>query len=384
MQTKVKSCSVGTASVLLSLAIFVGALAAQPTDAYAYYNEIADSYPAAQDLGSYGEALSGSEIPDGAYVVGARTTSRMCLMYTNYDDAAARSTSNRELAVIQVQDGTITVAFYLSSAYTRLYFGTQEEAAALSDGEDDFAYLAGDPVEGYEPHLFAFTIPALNSPMTIATYSGGDQGWEKGRWYTRQVVFTASDSVYDAIANASVGPNPSDPEPQDPSDQGASDTGGSQPGGAVSGGGSVPGGSESGDGAVGADNGSDEGNSSPSGDDSQSDDQTGARDGAAQDAKAGSGESEEEATPEGQGEESPGSSVVEDTPRSNGKVGVLMNIVAPDEEPEVPEVGATAAAEEANDVQRGLTLFQVVLISLAAMLALGSVWRSVAFKHGLA
>lgn len=384
MQTRAKSCLAGAASALLCFATFAGTMAAQPTDAYAYYNEAADSYPASQDLGSYGEALSGSEIPDGSYVVGARTTSRMCLMYTNYDDAAARSASNRELAVIQVQDGTITVAFYLSSAYTRLYFGTQEEAAALSDGEDDSAYLAGDPVEGYEPHLFAFTIPALNSPMTIATYSGGDQGWEKGRWYTRQVVFTASDSVYDAIANASADPNPPDQEPQDPPGQGTSDTGDSQPGGTMPGGASEPGGSEAGDGTADPDNGSDVGDPSPSGADSQSDGQAGTSGSAAKDAKADSEELKDEAASGNQSGESSESSVVADTPRSNDKVGVLMNIVRPDEEPKAPEAKATAAAEGADDVQRGLTLFRMVLISLAAMLVLGSTWRSVAFKRGLA
>ena len=174
-------------------------LMAFPPLAHAAFNDAADSYPAAQDLGSYGAPIYGSQIPDGTYKVGARTTSRMCILYTNPANADARD--SKEQAIISVSGGNITAVFYISKAYTHLYFGTQESAAAATnaDGTDASAYIAGDPAEGYVPHMFSISVPALNQPLTISTYSGGDRGWEAGKWYTREVVFTMTAGELQAI-----------------------------------------------------------------------------------------------------------------------------------------------------------------------------------------
>lgn len=186
----------------MGLAVFALAVAfAFPGVAHATYRDVADSFPAAQDLGEYGAPISGDRIPDGTYKIGARTTSRMCIMYTNPADAEARD--SKEQAILSVSGGSMTALFYISKAYTHIYMGTQEEAAAATnaDGTDASAYIAGDPDEGYVPHLFAIPVSSLNAPMTIATFSGGDHGAAEGRWYTRQVVFTMSeDELQKAIA----------------------------------------------------------------------------------------------------------------------------------------------------------------------------------------
>ena len=181
------------ATMLMLAAFSIGSIVF-PQRAYAWLNETADAFPAAQDLGSYGKPISGDELPDGVYKVGARTTSRMCILYTNPADAEARD--SKEQAVVSVNGGNMTAVFYISKAYTYLYFGTMEQAAAKTNkkGTDASAYIAGDPDEGYVPHLFTIPISALNEPMTIATFSGGEKGIEGGKWYTREVVFTMSNA----------------------------------------------------------------------------------------------------------------------------------------------------------------------------------------------
>ncbi len=185
------------ASVLLAGVLLVGATAL-PSTAHATFKDTADSYPAMQDLGEYGAPIQGSQLPDGMYKIGARTSSRMCIMYTNPEDAEARD--SKEQAVVSVSGGNMTVIFYISKAYTHLYLGTQEEAAAATNdtGTDASAYIAGDPDSGYVPHMFALPIAELNVPMNISTFSGGDKGISGGRWYTRQVVFTMTDAELQA------------------------------------------------------------------------------------------------------------------------------------------------------------------------------------------
>ncbi len=189
---------------------FAWGLVAFPGPAYAKFNETTDSFPAAQDLGSFDAPIQGSQIPDGTYKVGARGSSRMCIMYTNPDDAEARD--SKEQAVISVSGGNITALFYLSKAYTHIFWGTQEQAAAATnaDGTDASAYIAGDPSEGYVPHMFALSVPALNEPITISTYSGGDHGLEEGKWYTRQFVFTMTEAELQAAIAGTQEEKPAD------------------------------------------------------------------------------------------------------------------------------------------------------------------------------
>jgi len=173
-----------------------------PAQAHAFFNDVTDSFPATQDLGSYGAPITGSDLPDGSYQVKARTNSRMCIMYTNPADAEARD--SKEQAIISVSGGRITAVFYISRRYTYLYFGTMEEAAAATNkkGTDASSYIAGDPAVGYVPHLFTLPIEALNKPLTISTYAGGyeeDDGLEQGMWYTRQFVFVMTDAELQKI-----------------------------------------------------------------------------------------------------------------------------------------------------------------------------------------
>ncbi len=188
---------VALVSLALAFAFALG-LTVFPPAAHAKFNDTTDYFPAAQEIGSYGAPILGSQLPDGTYKVGARGTSRMCILYTNPEDAEARD--SKEQAIINVSNGNITALFYISKAYTHLYMGTQEQAAAATnaDGTDASAYIAGDPDEDYVPHLFIISIPALNEPITISTYSGGDHGIEQGKWYTRQFVFTMTDDELQA------------------------------------------------------------------------------------------------------------------------------------------------------------------------------------------
>ena len=139
-----------------------------PSSAYGYFNEAATSFPASQDLGTYDDPIVGSQLPDGNYRVTARTTSSMCIFYTNPANAEARD--SKEQAILMVNGGSMTAVFYVSKAYNYLYMGTQEQAAAATnaDGTDPSQYMVGDPPEGYVPHLFTMSVPSLNTPITFA------------------------------------------------------------------------------------------------------------------------------------------------------------------------------------------------------------------------
>ena len=170
-----------------------------PATAFARFNDVASSYPATQDLGSYDEPIRASQLPNGNYRVTARTSSSMCIFYTNPANAEARD--SKEQAILIVKDGSMSAVFYTSKAYNYLYMGTQDQAAAATnaDGTDASQYMVGDPSEGYVPHLFAMNVAALNTPITFAAYSGGNNGNEAGVWYTRQVVFGMSTEEYQRI-----------------------------------------------------------------------------------------------------------------------------------------------------------------------------------------
>ena len=193
---------IAAGSFLLALALWLFLSCNSPEVAQALFNETAGEQPAMQDLGEVGDIVYPADIPEGqVFRVEARTTSRMCILYENASDCANRT--NKEQCLIQRQGDTILAVFYLSQAYTHIYLGTGEEAAALTneDGTDDSAYIAGEPSTGYVPHLFNLPIAALNYPITMATYSGGSNGREL--WYTRQVVFKPSGELMSAINGGS-------------------------------------------------------------------------------------------------------------------------------------------------------------------------------------
>lgn len=226
-----KQMSWVTLVVLVVSAAFALVLAF-PASAFAKFNEVAASYPAMQDLGTYDEPIRASQLPDGNYRVTARTTSSMCIFYTNPADADARD--SKEQAILMVKDGSMTAVFYASRAYTYFYLGTQDQAAAATnaEGTDASNYIAGDPSEGYVPHLFTMSVPALNTPITFATYSGGNNGNEAGVWYTRQVVFGMSVQEYQQIVLAArQQEQPSQQESSEQQGQVALDTGNVNTGG---------------------------------------------------------------------------------------------------------------------------------------------------------
>jgi len=189
--------------------------------AYAWFNDVTDSYPASQDIPISGSILTGVDVPEGVYSITATSSSYMCKL-TNVTLTSA--------------GGGLWATFNLSAAYNALYPGTAEEAAASTneDGTDVSAYYISDPLEGYVSRQFSIPIDALNQEMTLATYSGGSKGIDGGMWYTRTVVFNSSKEVEDAIAAAEGGQDegggdtPSD-VPDDSGDEGGddpSDTGG--------------------------------------------------------------------------------------------------------------------------------------------------------------
>lgn len=170
-----------------------------PVQAFATYADVSSELPAIQELGDVGDPIYASEIPDGVYTITAKTTSRMCIMYDNYDDAEART--NKEHCLLHVSDGEMAVEFYISAAYTRLYLGSASEAASLTneDGTDDSAYLAGDPADGYVPHHHMFAIPALNVLLEMAAFSGASVTFSQAMWYDRNAVFIPSDELIEAM-----------------------------------------------------------------------------------------------------------------------------------------------------------------------------------------
>ncbi len=193
MENKVASSSrfCFSAAFVLLLAIVQAII---PNAAYAWFNDVTDSYPATQEIAISGEVLTGADVPEGTYEISATTSSYMCKI------------TNVTLASV---GGELWVTFNTSKAYNALYFGTAEEAAASTnaDGTDMSAYYIADPFEGYVEHRFSIAIPALNTPLTIATFSGGSKGVEGGMWYTRTVVFASSAEVEAAVTASGKAPS---------------------------------------------------------------------------------------------------------------------------------------------------------------------------------
>ena len=176
------------AGVLLALIALILA-SSLPHKAFAWFNDVTDSYPATQEVSVSGDVLTGADIPEGAYSITATTSSYMCKI----TDVTLTSAG-----------GQLWATFTISKAYNALYLGTAEEAAANTneDGTDYSAYYVVDPLEGYVARQFSLPIPAVNQQMTIAAFSGGNKGIDKGMWYTRTVVFNSSDAVSKAIEDA--------------------------------------------------------------------------------------------------------------------------------------------------------------------------------------
>lgn len=208
------------AACMLAFALAASAVA-PPSLAFAYYYDYDTANVAQQEIDTSGDPIPGGAIPDGVYLVGARTSSRMCILYPTAEDCA--NNTNREMCYISVEGGNITAVFYISKAYTRLCMGTGEYAASLSDasGTNDAPYMVGDPADGYVPHLYTFPVNALNESIVFAAFSGGNRSIEEAKWYTRTVAFTPTEDVMRAIKGETRTPDP-EPEPaQDESSEAA-------------------------------------------------------------------------------------------------------------------------------------------------------------------
>lgn len=204
----------------LALALAAGAIAF-PAPAHAYYFDYDTANTAQQSLDTPGDPIPGAAIPDGVYIVGARTSSRMCVLYPSSEDCV--NNTNRETCYISVESGNITAVFYISKAYTRLCMGDGEYAASLSDdsGTNDAPYMVGDPADGYVPHLYTFPVNALNEPIVFAAFDGANRTIDKAKWYTRTVVFTPTEDVMRAIQGGGSTPAP-EPQPSESDDQSSS------------------------------------------------------------------------------------------------------------------------------------------------------------------
>ena len=169
---------------------------------------------------------------DGTYVVPAYTSSRMCNFYASMADATAKSNPNQ--VVLNVSGGVVTATFYMSGAYTALYFGTADQAAAIAPGDGltpSPSYFT-DGSDSYDTGHGPFTVQlaSLNTSFQFAVYNGGTKGTAGGMWYNRlgSVIITndfAEAHVMGVSPDPTPSPNP-DPDPDPDSGSGGSDEGG--------------------------------------------------------------------------------------------------------------------------------------------------------------
>ena len=215
-------------------------LTAVPAQAWAKYTDVSTQYPAAQDLtevardglASIGKSIyplvvQAGNIVDGTYVVPAYTSSRMCNFYASMSDATAKSNPNQ--VVLNVSGGVVTATFYMSGAYTALYFGTADQAAALApaDGLTPSPSYFADGSDSYDTGHGPFTVQlaSLNTSFQFAVYNGGTKGTAGGMWYNRlgSVIIT-NDFAEAHVMGVSPDPAPS-PDPGPDSDSGSGGTG---------------------------------------------------------------------------------------------------------------------------------------------------------------
>ncbi len=218
-------------SAALMMAVFlVLADIAVPSVAWAKYTEVSAQYPASRDLSEtaaegltsigktiYPDVISVGAVVDGTYVVPAYTSSRMCNLYASQENATAKYAPNQ--VVLNVSGGVATVTFYLSGAYTAVYFGSAEMAAAVApaDGLTPAPSYITDGSDSYDTGHgpFSVQLSSLNTEFTFAVYNGGTKGIAHGLWYTRLAAVIATD---DFVESCVIGVDkPSKPESTDPS-----------------------------------------------------------------------------------------------------------------------------------------------------------------------
>ena len=244
MRAVVSSVAPSACATFLGVTLALS-LTAVPAQAWAKYIDVSSQYPAAQDLtevardglASIGKSIypvvvQAGDIVDGTYVVPAYTSSRMCNFYASLSDATAKNNPNQ--VVLNVSGGVVTATFYMSGAYTALYFGTADQAAALApaDGLTPSPSYFTDGNDSYDTGHGPFTVQlaSLNTSFQFAVYNGGTKGVAGGAWSNRlgSVIIT-NDFAEAHVMGVSPDPTPSpDPDPDpDPGSGGNGGTGGS-------------------------------------------------------------------------------------------------------------------------------------------------------------
>ena len=240
MRAVVSSVAPSACATFLGVTLALS-LTAVPAQAWAKYTDVSSQYPAAQDLtevardglASIGKSIypvvvQAGEIVDGTYVVPAYTSSRMCNFYASLSDATAKSNPNQ--VVLNVSGGVVTATFYMSGAYTALYFGTADQAAAIApeDGLTPSPSYFTDGNDSYDTGHGPFTVQlaSLNTSFQFAVYNGGTKGVAGGAWYNRlgSVIIT-NDFAEAHVMGVSPDPTPS-PDPDPDPDPGSGGTGG--------------------------------------------------------------------------------------------------------------------------------------------------------------
>lgn len=118
-----------------------------------------------------GEGQSGQVLANGTYDIDVETDSSMF---------------RSESCTLTVEDGTYTATLSLpGEGFSRLYFGTAEEAAQASD-DKIYEYHLND--EG--KYTFDLPVEALDKELTIAAY-----GQRRDTWYDHTIIFYTPDAA---------------------------------------------------------------------------------------------------------------------------------------------------------------------------------------------
>ena len=123
---------------------------------------------AASSSGDGGQVeAAASQLADGTYTIEADTDSSMFRV---------------ESCELVVKDGTYTATIVLpGEGFSRLYFGTAEEAAQADDADIYDNYLNND-----EKYTFDVPVSALDEELAIAAF-----GQRRDTWYDHTIVFHA-------------------------------------------------------------------------------------------------------------------------------------------------------------------------------------------------
>lgn len=116
------------------------------------------------------QTTAGQTVADGTYAIEVETDSSMF---------------RSESCTLTVEKGTYTAALTLpGEGFSRLYFGTAEEAAQASD-EQVYDYHLNDDGK----YTFDIPVSALDEEMQIAAY-----GQRRDTWYDHTITFHAPDA----------------------------------------------------------------------------------------------------------------------------------------------------------------------------------------------